>query len=120
MGHTVGISPLVVLIGILVGAALYGLPGAFLAVPIAGVMGAYFVLYPQSRILTLVPIVFFLKVMEVPAVVFLGIWFVIQFFSSVASVGVEASGIAFWAHVAGFLAGVAWILIFRARRTEWA
>ena len=87
---------------------------------IAGVMGAYFVLYPQSRILTLVPIVFFLRVMEVPAVVFLGIWFVIQFFSSVASVGVEASGIAFWAHVAGFLAGVAWILIFRQRRTEWA
>jgi len=87
---------------------------------IAGVMGAYFVLYPQSRILTLVPFVIFFRVMEVPALVFLGIWFAIQFLSGAATGGVESSGIAFWAHVAGFLAGVAWVLVFRARRTEWA
>jgi membrane associated rhomboid family serine protease len=87
---------------------------------IAGVMGAYFVLYPQSRILALVPIIFFFRVMEVPAVVFLGIWFLMQFLSGASTNGVESSGVAFWAHVAGFLAGAGWVLIFRARRTSWA
>jgi membrane associated rhomboid family serine protease len=88
---------------------------------IAGVMGAYFVLYPQSRILALVPLIIFFRVMEVPAIVFLGIWFVIQFLSGASTTGVESSGgVAFWAHVAGFLAGAGWVLIFRARRTEWA
>ena len=87
---------------------------------IAGVMGAYFVLYPQSRILALVPLVFFFRVMEVPATVFLGIWFVMQFFAGAMTAGVESSGIAFWAHVAGFAAGIAWVLVFRARRTLWA
>jgi membrane associated rhomboid family serine protease len=86
---------------------------------IAGVMGAYFVLYPQSRILSLVPFVIFFRVIEVPAIVFLGIWFAMQFLSGAATAGVESSGIAFWAHVAGFLAGAAWVLVFRARRTEW-
>ncbi|HEV3214981.1 MAG TPA: rhomboid family intramembrane serine protease [Vicinamibacterales bacterium] len=88
---------------------------------IAGVMGAYFVLYPQSRILALVPLIIFFRVMEVPAIVFLGIWFVIQFLSGASTTGVESSGgVAFWAHVAGFVAGAGWVLIFRARRTEWA
>jgi membrane associated rhomboid family serine protease len=88
---------------------------------IAGVMGAYFVLYPQSRILALIPLIIFFRVMEVPAVVFLGIWFVIQFLSGASTTGVESSGgVAFWAHVAGFLTGAAWVLIFRDRRTEWA
>jgi membrane associated rhomboid family serine protease len=106
-------------------AHIYMNPGSMLPTlgasgAIAGVMGAYFVLYPQSRILALIPLVIFFRVMEVPAVVFLGIWFALQFLSSVATAGVESSGIAFWAHVAGFLAGVGWVLIFRARRTEWA
>jgi rhomboid family protein len=88
---------------------------------IAGVMGAYFVLYPQSRILALIPLIIFFRVMEVPAILFLGIWFVMQFLSGASTSGVESSGgVAFWAHVAGFLAGVGWVLIFRARRTEWA
>ena len=75
---------------------------------IAGVMGAYFVLYPHSRIVTLIPF-FFLQVVEVPAVFFLGIWFLMQFLSGVGSIAqVEAGsgGVAFWAHVAGFVAGV--------------
>jgi membrane associated rhomboid family serine protease len=87
---------------------------------IAGVMGAYFVLYPHSRILTLVPLfIFYVKIFEVPALVFLGIWFAIQFLSGAASVGVESGGVAVWAHVAGFLTGMLWVLIFRARRTQW-
>jgi membrane associated rhomboid family serine protease len=87
---------------------------------IAGVMGAYLVLYPHSRVLTLIPLfLFYMRVIEVPAVVFLGIWFVIQFLTGTAGAGAESGGVAVWAHVAGFLAGVAWVLIFRARRVGW-
>ena len=87
---------------------------------IAGVMGAYFVLYPRSQILTLIPLfIFYMRIVEVPAIAFLGIWFVIQFLSGAASAGAESGGVAVWAHVAGFLAGAAWVLVFRARRTRW-
>lgn len=74
---------------------------------IAGVMGAYFVLFPRSRVLTAVFIFFFLDLMEIPAVFFLGIWFLMQLFSSVGSIGATAAhgGVAFWAHVTGFATG---------------
>ena len=74
---------------------------------IAGVMGAYFVLFPHSRVLTAVFIVFFLDLIEIPAIFFLGIWFLMQFFSGVGSLGADAAGggVAFWAHIAGFAAG---------------
>ena len=77
---------------------------------IAGVMGAYFVLYPQSRIITLLPIFIFIQIVEVPAVVFLGLWFLLQLVSGVGSqlvtaTGEAAGGIAFWAHVGGFAVG---------------
>jgi rhomboid family protein len=93
---------------------------------IAGVMGAYFVLYPRSRIVTLVP-VFFLQVIEVPAIVFLGIWFLMQFVSGVGSIVSTVGrggtgGIAFWAHVAGFVAGITGVALFRRperQRVEW-
>ncbi len=86
---------------------------------IAGVMGAYFVLYPQSRILTLIFFGFFYRVVEVPAVVLLGLWFVMQFFSGALSTGAESGGVAFWAHVAGFVAGICWVFIFRNRQVSW-
>src|ERR1043166_833073 len=94
---------------------------------IAGVMGAYFVLYPRSRIVTLVPIFFFLQILEIPAIFFLGIWFLMQFLSGVGSIatatgGEPAGGIAFWAHVAGFAAGVSGVFLFRRperQRVEW-
>ena len=87
---------------------------------VAGVMGAYFVLYPRSQIVTFV----FFTFVEVPAIVFLGLWFVIQFLSGVGSVAATAvsGGIAFWAHVAGFAAGVAGVFVFRRperQRVEW-
>jgi membrane associated rhomboid family serine protease len=74
---------------------------------IAGVMGAYFVFYPQSRVLTAVFLVLFIDVIEVPALFFLGIWFLMQLFSGAGSIGADAAdgGIAFWAHVAGFAGG---------------
>ena len=102
--------------------AMVGASGA-----IAGVMGAYIVLYPHSRIVTVIPIVFYLHVMEVPAFVFLGLWFVLQFVSGIGSLaaatgGEPAGGIAFWAHIAGFVAGVSGVLVFRRperQRVEW-
>ncbi len=73
---------------------------------IAGVMGAYFLLYPNARVLTLLPIFFFFTFVELPAFVFLGLWFVIQFLSGTAAAGANmAGGIAWWAHVGGFAAG---------------
>jgi membrane associated rhomboid family serine protease len=85
---------------------------------IAGVMGAYFVMYPHSRIVTLIPIIVFIQIIEVPAIFFLGIWFVMQFLSGVGSIASAASrqpagGVAFWAHVAGFVAGVGGVFLFR-------
>jgi membrane associated rhomboid family serine protease len=92
---------------------------------IAGVMGAYFVLYPHSRVLALLPIFIFWEIIEVPAILFLGFWFVMQFFSGVGSIafdtGVETGGVAFWAHVAGFLAGIVLVFVFRKpARNQWA
>lgn len=82
---------------------------------IAGVMGGYFVLYPHSRVLTVIPIVFLIQVVVVPAPLFLGVWFLLQFFQgSFAIGGVEAGGVAWWAHVGGFAAGVVMVLALRA------
>jgi membrane associated rhomboid family serine protease len=93
---------------------------------IAGVMGAYFVLYPRSRIVTLVPLFFFFQVIEVPAILFLGIWFLMQFVSGIGSIvstiGRGGGGVAFWAHVAGFVAGITGVTLFRRperQRVEW-
>lgn len=76
---------------------------------VAGVMGAYFVMYPHSRVLTAVFVVFFMDLIEIPAIFFLGIWFLMQLFSGVGSLGVNAAdaGVAFWAHVVGFAIGAA-------------
>ena len=80
-------------------------------------MGAYFVLYPHSRIVTLIPI-FFFQIVEIPAIVFLGLWFALQFISGLDSIaaatdGEPAGGIAFWADVAGFVAGLSGVFVFR-------
>ncbi|MDW7710481.1 MAG: rhomboid family intramembrane serine protease [Deferrisomatales bacterium] len=84
---------------------------------VAGVMGAYFLLYPRARILTLVPIFFFITFIELPAFVFLGLWFLLQFLSGTAAAasGV-AGGIAWWAHVGGFVAGAAAVFLLGGAR----
>jgi membrane associated rhomboid family serine protease len=83
---------------------------------IAGVMGAYFVLYPQSRVLTLIPLIIFWEIVELPAIFLLGFWFLMQLFSA-GAIAVTAStrggGVAFAAHVAGFLCGVFGVFVFR-------
>ena len=83
---------------------------------IAGVMGAYVVKFPHSRITTLVPVFVFLTTMEIPAYFILLYWFVIQFFSGIGSVGhshLSQGGVAWFAHIGGFLAGVVLILVMR-------
>jgi membrane associated rhomboid family serine protease len=76
---------------------------------IAGVMGAYFVLFPHSRVLTAIFILLFIDIVEIPAIFFLGIWFMMQFFSGIGSLGTGSAtgGVAFWAHVIGFVVGAA-------------
>ena len=82
---------------------------------IAGVLGAYILYFPRSRVLTLVPIFFFIQIVEIPAVAFLLFWFIIQFFSGVASLAVTQSGggVAFWAHIGGFIAGLVLARLFQ-------
>ncbi len=89
---------------------------------IAGVLGAYFLLYPRSRVLTLVPLGFYLQVMQLPAFLFLGFWFLMQFIVGAASLsaGGGGGGVAWWAHVGGFVAGALLQLVFRKRGGEWA
>ncbi len=85
---------------------------------IAGVMGAYLVKFPRARIVTLIFIFVFITTIELPAAVILGYWFVIQLFSGVGSIGYSSAttgGIAWFAHVGGFVAGAALIHLFRTR-----
>ena len=78
---------------------------------ISGVMGAYLILYPRSKILTLIPIFFFFQFVEIPAFIFLGFWLFIQLFSAGLTPR-NIGGIAFWAHISGFIAGLIFIKIF--------
>src|SRR6266487_2970620 len=85
---------------------------------IAGVLGAYAVAFPRARVMTLVPLFFFIQIMALPALVVLGLWFVLQFFSGalvLASAGTPGGGgIAFWAHIGGFAFGVL-VMLARGR-----
>jgi membrane associated rhomboid family serine protease len=90
---------------------------------IAGVLGAYFILYPRARVLTW----FFVFVFYIPAWLTLGYWFVLQFLAgavtlSVAQTGKDVGGVAVWAHVGGFVSGLVMVKLFpeRARRTPYA
>ena len=88
---------------------------------IAGVMGAYFVMFPTARVITLVPIFFIPYFIEIPAVFYLGLWFLSQLFSGVFSLMLPAGagGIAWWAHVGGFLFGIFVLPLFRKRRRSY-
>jgi membrane associated rhomboid family serine protease len=78
---------------------------------IAGVMGAYFLLYPTAKVLTLIPIIIIPLFVEIPAYFFLGFWFFIQFINAAGS-HAEISGIAWWAHIGGFVFGMVFIKLF--------
>ncbi len=79
---------------------------------IAGVLGAYLLMFPHARVLALVPLGLFLTVVEIPAVVFLLVWFLIQVLSGTTVLGAQA--VAWWAHIGGFLAGAILVFWFRA------
>lgn len=84
---------------------------------VAGVLGAYLILFPQSRIASLVPIFFIFTLVEIPAFIFLLFWFFSQLYSGLFPVdGGGASGIAWWAHIGGFLFGVVMVSFFATRR----
>ena len=75
---------------------------------IAGVLGAYVLLFPRARVLTFIPIFFLPWMVEIPAVIYLGIWFASQFFSGMSALGTSSmsGGVAYWAHVGGFASGL--------------
>ena len=87
---------------------------------IAGVLGAYFLLFPNSRVITLIPLFFLPLFVEVPAITYLGFWVLSQIFSGVLSLGLpeDVGGVAFWAHVGGFVAGAAlhWLFVKDRRK----
>ncbi|MGZ4104214.1 MAG: rhomboid family intramembrane serine protease [Actinomycetota bacterium] len=98
------------LVGPSSGGPLIGASGA-----IAGVLGAYIVLFPRARVRTLV-FVFLIFVVDIPAIVLLGIWFAMQLLQGVGP-GAAGGGVAYMAHVGGFVAGILLLLLFRPRRT---
>jgi len=89
---------------------------------IAGVLGAYIVLFPKARVTTLIPIFVFITIRELPAVLVLGLWFVLQFFVGVASIGASpdaTGGVAVFAHIGGFVAGMVLVVLMGGlRRTS--
>jgi len=107
-----------------------GLAGPMSQVPmvgasgaISGVLGAYFILYPGAKILTLIPIFIIFYTIEIPAFVFLGLWLVAQilrgYASQLATDGQAMGGVAWWAHIGGFLAGVVLIRFFRVKTIKY-
>jgi membrane associated rhomboid family serine protease len=83
------------------------IPAIGASVAISGVLGAYVVLFPRARILTLIPIFILFYTVELPAVVFIGLWFLLQFLSGLGALQTGSSGgVAWWAHVGGFLLGI--------------
>lgn len=86
---------------------------------IAGVLGAYLVLFPRQRITTLIPIFVFITIREIPALVLLGFWFVLQLFVGTVSLGGtihEQGGVAYFAHIGGFLTGMVLVILFGGLR----
>ncbi len=85
---------------------------------IAGVLGAYFILFPSARIVALIPLGFIMETVEIPAFLFLGLWFLLQWFQGLLAVGqvADVGGVAFWAHIGGFVAGMIGIALLRPRR----
>ncbi|PCI37909.1 MAG: rhomboid family intramembrane serine protease [Elusimicrobia bacterium] len=83
---------------------------------IAGVMGAYFILYPRAKVLTVFPIFIIPIWFEIPAVLYLGLWFFTQLRSGLGGLGPEFEAIAWWAHIGGFVAGIYFVVRFVKRK----
>lgn len=84
---------------------------------IAGIMGAFMILYPRARIVTLLPIIFFYTIVNIPAFIYLGIWFFSQLYFGALTLGAAtAGGIAWWAHIGGFIIGLFILPYFRRKK----
>jgi membrane associated rhomboid family serine protease len=85
---------------------------------IAGVLGAYLIMFPSARIITLVPLGIVAETVELPAFLFLGIWFVLQWVQGLTTIGqvAEVGGVAFWAHIGGFVSGMLAVGVMRPQR----
>ena len=86
---------------------------------ISGILGAYLILFPKAKVVTLIPIFIFIQMAELPAFLILGLWFVLQFFNGLLSLGYNTAGmggVAWWAHIGGFVAGLVFVLPFRKYR----
>jgi hypothetical protein len=85
---------------------------------IAGVMGAYVFMFPRAKVATLIPLFIFFQIIELPAYIFLGIWFLIQIYSGMMELGIgaDAGGVAWWAHIGGFAMGSALLPFMRKIR----
>lgn len=85
---------------------------------ISGILGAYLIKYPKAKVLVLIPIIFFITVRRIPALFVLGFWFIMQLFSGVVTIGGEGGGVAFWAHIGGFVAGLGLILLLSEKKRK--
>jgi membrane associated rhomboid family serine protease len=84
---------------------------------ISGVLGAYFLLFPGRKVITLIPLLIAFFTVRLPAVVILGYWFAIQFFNGFAALsGPQGAGVAWWAHIGGFVLGLIWVRVFEPRQ----
>lgn len=86
---------------------------------IAGVLGAYLVLFPQARVVTLIPVFYYLRIVELPAMIYLGFWFISQLFNGVLALSaadvLQGGGVAWWAHIGGFVFGLAIVRLITPR-----
>jgi membrane associated rhomboid family serine protease len=88
---------------------------------VAGVLGGYLLLFPHAHVLALIPILFFFQVVELPAVLFLGFWFLMQFLNgavSITAANYATGGVAWWAHIGGFVSGVVLGYLFPKRKRK--
>jgi membrane associated rhomboid family serine protease len=85
---------------------------------ISGVMGAYLVMFPHSRILVFLFLFLFIDVVEIPALIYLGVWFLFQILSGMGGAVGGGEMIAFWAHIGGFAAGLITVFVFRKPERE--
>ncbi len=85
---------------------------------IAGILGAYIMLYPRARVLTLIPLFFFVRFVYLPAGLILGYWFLIQVLSGSMAGRQDAGGVAFWAHIGGFVAGMLLVGLFKKKEVR--
>jgi len=83
---------------------------------ISGVLGAYLILYPNAKVLTVIPIIFFIEIVRIPAIILIGFWFILQLFSGLFTIGGTGGGTAYFAHIGGFIAGLALTLLVLAVR----